>query len=132
MPIDYNNVKMTRVLLNTNDATIQDNFFKIQLVVPIDKVIHIDILSSSISGALLQIDTWGENVTSKGRLYWRYLDSDTNQRYIEWQTKENLYKDPYTLREIAYSLWNTDSSPYINVIPREGISIELMVYSLYV
>ena len=128
---------MTRVLLNSEDATngAGSNFYTLQLPVPIEKVIYIDLLATTVTNYLLQIDTWGDNVTSKGRLYWRYLDTNTNQRYIEWQTKENLYKEPRTLRELVLSLWNTDSTA-IN-IPVEGAAassvefvIELMVYSL--
>lgn len=128
---------MTRVLLNSVDATNEagSNFYTLQLPVPIDKVIYIDILATNTTGYLLQIDTWGDNVTSKGRLYWRYLDTNTNQRYIEWQTKENLYKEPRTLRELVLSFYDANSDP-INVIVG-GVAptsiefvIELMVYSL--
>ena len=134
---------MTRVLLNSVDAVnvAGNNFYTLQLPVPIDKVIYIDLLATTATGYLLQIDTWGDNVTSAGRLYWRYLDTNTNQRYIEWQTKENLYKEPRTLRELVLSLWETDSSPINVIVPvEEGeevviptsveFVIELMIYSL--
>lgn len=119
---------MTRVFVSSTDAAKYGNTYNIQLALPIENVVHIDLLSSSITGYLLQIDTWGDNVTSKGRLYWRYLDSESNQRYIEWQTNSTLYKEPRTLREIVYSLWQKDSTAYSSA-PND-FAFEVMVYSV--
>ena len=118
---------MTRVFVSSTNASRINNTFTLQLPLPIENAIHLDIVASSLTGYLLQIDTWGENITSAGRLYWRFLDSDSNQRYLEWQKNPVFYKEPRTLREVVYSLWQKDSTPF-NSAPAD-FAFEIMVYS---
>ena len=113
MPIKYDDVVKTRILFCGTDASVEGNTYTFQLPVPIQDVIHIEILATNkfVEGLLIQIDGWGSNVTSAGRLYWRYVDTNSNQRFEDWQTTETVYREPQTLRNMTLSLWYADSSP---------------------
>jgi hypothetical protein len=114
------------------DASTDENILTFQIPVPISNVIHLELLSASdnILDHLIQIDGWGENVTSKGRLYWRYVDSTSNQRFTEWQTTDSLYREPKALRNLTISLWKPNGEPFSQKDDYNNISIELAVYSL--
>jgi len=124
--ISFNDVVITRVLVSAADAvSLNGNTFNIQLPLPVQGAFHLELLNTTVPGLLLQIDGWGESITSAGRLYWRYMDVISNQRYIEWQNQRMSYKEPHTLRNLTFSLWKSDSTP--QNVP-DALAFELAVY----
>ena len=126
--IKWDNVITTRLFINSADAVQSlGNTFTIQLPMPINNVVHLEWLYTDAPGYLLQLDEWGDSITSIGRLYWRFLDTNSNQRYTEWQQSTDTYKDPRTLRTLTFSIFNKSS---IGDSPPDGFCIELIVYSV--
>ena len=132
MPIKYDDVNISRIFLNGVDSTIEENTLMFQLPVPVKDCIYLELVSASDSllNKLIQIDGWGENVTSKGRLYWRYIDSTSNQRFADWQTTDTVYRKPQTLRNLTLSLWYPDGTSAPLDKTDSNNSIEIAVYSL--
>lgn len=110
--IKWDDVTIKRVLISYHDAKQkQGNTFTIELPVPVEGAFNLELLNTTFLGKLLQLDEWGRSVTSAGRLYWWYMDTPSNQRFIDWQNQKMTYKEPRTLRTLVFSVWNTDSSP---------------------
>ena len=130
--IDYNNVRLRRVLVWSGDRAPGGslNSYTIQLPCPIEHVIRLEWLNASaeLQGLLLHLEDWGTATTSQGRRYWRFLDSASNQRYIgDWQTALGAYHAPTTLRILQISLWNRDGTA---ASIDSDHSVELEVYAV--
>ena len=126
---------MSRLIIDLSSAANQygANGKHITLKVPIEGVFHLELLATSIQllNVLIQIEGFGESVTNSGRLYWRFVDSVSNQRTNEWQTSKMTYKEPKVLKEMDmlfydYSGRLIDTSNVFST----SCWIEIAVYSM--
>ena len=99
------------------------NSFVIKLPNYIEGVVYMELLNATtnFAGILIQIEEWGLFTTSKGRLYWRYVDDSANQRSVA--INETVIRSPQRLQQITFSLYNTDGSP--KTITGGGFEIEI-------
>lgn len=100
--------------------------FTIQLPNYYEGVVFLELMNATteLQKTLIQLEDWSMFGTSKGLLYWRYVDDLANQRSIV--ISENALRTPMRLRSLTFHLYNTNGTP--KPVSTGGFEIE--IYSL--
>lgn len=102
--------------------------FSVTLPNPIDNVVFLEWVASRWVDTIICIDEWNANTSTKGPLYWRYIDTTgVNGTTRVGDIDEKLFSTPKTLRNLTIRLFSNDGtfSPFLV----SAGYIELQVFS---
>lgn len=89
--------------------------FTVTLPNPIDNVVFLEWVASRWVDTIICIDDWNANITAKGPLYWRYVDSTgVNGTTRVGDIDAKVLSAPKTIRNLTIRLFNNDGTflPY--------------------
>jgi len=102
--------------------------FTVTLPNPIDNVVFLEWVSSRWADTIISIDEWNANTSTKGPLYWRYIDgTGVNGTTRVGDIDEKLLSTPKTLRNLTIRLFSNDGTFSPSIVPSGYI--ELQVFS---
>jgi hypothetical protein len=118
-------LKRHRILVWSADRAAGDtNTYRVDLAIPLDRVVAVDLASSSITGYLLRIAELPlTGKTTKGTPYWRFPTETTSTRVPPYT--ENLWAEPRGLNSLSISWKNPDGSAISPALVNHSIELDV-------